>query len=310
MEGRDYCRGKGDFKMKAILFDLDGVITSERIYWNCAGLAIAKSLGGKLPENTREKIWIAKKLLPDDVIKGFKEAGVNSNWDIAYCASVLSKLGRNVHEFIVELNKRGYKGLDYLKLLDEIDPSEKHDRESGDWKESHKRFQACYYELADTDEPAISLKDIESTIISLRAMGLKLGIVTGRPFLEAKLPLKKWNIWGYFDPALIVTETDIAKESEKQGRHLGKPDPWSLLHAIFTHEKCEQCDIDRIKGDYILVGDSVADVLAAKNAGIKVICVRTGIASEESLRKAGAEIIVNNITNVPVEIQKLMAEGQ
>jgi phosphoglycolate phosphatase-like HAD superfamily hydrolase len=285
--------------MKAVLFDLDGVITSERIYWNCAGMAVARSLGDL--ENSRE--LDAKDVLPDEVIKGFKEAGVNSNWDIAYCSSVLAKLGKDVREFLKELAARGYKGLEYLKLLDELDPSESHDREGGEWKESHKRFQACYYELADSDEPVIGLEKIENALKELMRMGLGLGIVTGRPLSETELPLKKWGLWNYFDSKMIVTETEIAEESERQGKHLGKPDPWPILHAIYANEGCESCG--NFENDYVFVGDSVSDALSAKRAGIRCICVRTGIASEESLREAGADDVVDDVTELPRLIGKL-----
>jgi len=306
MEGRDDGRGKRKFKVKAILFDLDGVITSERIYWNCSGLAFAKYLGSKMPESTRDKIKLARKLLPDKVIEGFKEVGVNSNWDITYAISVLADLGKEPSWLLKEMKNRGMKGLEYLKLLDEIDSSEKHDREGGKWAESHKRFQACYYELEDTDEPVIPLKKIKDTLDILKSMGLKLGIVSGRPYLEAKLPLRKWGLWNYFDPALTVTEREVSEEGKKRGEHLGKPNPYPILRAIFNNEKCEPCEIKQIAEDYILVGDSVADVLAAKNAGIPLICVRTGIASEESLRQAGAEMIVDDIVSVPATVRKLL----
>jgi phosphoglycolate phosphatase-like HAD superfamily hydrolase len=180
--------------MKAVLFDLDGVITSERIYWNCSGLALAKFLGRKLPEKEAEKIKLAKSLLPDDVIRGFKENGVNSNWDIAYASSILVRAGKDVKDFLAELKRRNMKGVEYLKLLDEFDPSEKHDRDGGSWGEAHKRFQACYYELEDTDEPAIPLEKIKKSLDELKAMGLRLGIVSGRPLKEADKPLKKWEL--------------------------------------------------------------------------------------------------------------------
>lgn len=291
--------------MKAVLFDLDGVITSERIYWNCSGLAFAKYIGSKISEDPKEKIKLAKRLLPDATIRGFKEAGINSNWDITYIISVLADIGKEPGWFIKELNARGMKGLDYLKLLDEIDPSEKHDRDGSKWAESHKRFQACYYELEGTDEPVIPLEKIKETLKALKGMGLKLGIVSGRPYLEAKLPLRKWGIWGYFDPAMIITETETSAEGKKVGRHMGKPDPYSILKAISNNEKCDPCDMKNLANDYVFVGDSVADVLAAKNAGIPVICVRTGIASEQSLRDAGADIITSDITELSKTIKTL-----
>lgn len=292
--------------MKGVLFDLDGVITSERVYWNCSGLALAKFLGKDIPESGEGKVGLARSLIPDGVIRGFKEAGVNSNWDITYAMTILARAGRGIEWFLKELKKRGYKGMDYLKLLDEIEPSVKHDREGGPWREAHKLFQACYYELEDTDEPVIPLDKIKKALNELKGRGFKLGIVTGRPFREAELPLKRWGLWGMFERGLIVTETEVSEESRKRGEHLGKPNPYPILRAIFTHEKCDPCKVEKIAGDYVFVGDSVSDVLAAKNARIPVICVGTGIASNESLKKAGCDVLVEDVTDVPEAVKAFL----
>ncbi len=293
--------------MKAVLFDLDGVITSERIYWNCSGLAFARFRDMDVPEDREGKVRLAQKLLPDTVIKRFKEAGINSNWDITYAISVLNTIGKDVNWFLDEVERRGYKGLDYLKLLDELDPSVKHDREGGPWEKAHKKFQQCYYELEETDEPAIPLEQVSKALEELKGMGFRLGIVTGRPYKEAELPLKRWGLWDYFEKGLIVTETEVSEESKKRGEHLGKPNPYPILRAIFANEECDECDIEKIRDDYVFVGDSVSDVVAAKRAGIPVICVNTGIAGEESLRKAGADLIVEDLSRVPEAIKGFRA---
>lgn len=290
--------------MKAVFFDLDGVITSERIYWNCSGLALAKYKGERIPKTEAGKVKLAQRLLPDSVIRGFKEAGINSNWDITYASSIVSRLGKDAKWFQKELKKRGYKGLDYLKLLDELDPSQKHSREGGEWKESHKKFQACYYELEHTDETVIPLGKVKKSLGELRAMGLRLGIATGRPLGEVDKPLKRWGLWDYFEPTMIITEDDASREEARIGMHVGKPDPWIILYAISRSEKCSIEEAKKLADEYIYVGDSVADVLAAKNAGTPLICVNTGIASKASLKAAGAEVIIKDLSVLPKEIKK------
>ncbi len=293
--------------MKAVLFDLDGVITSERIYWNCSGLAFARFRGMDVPEDQEGKVRLAQNLVPDSVIKRFKEVGINSNWDITYAMTVLSGLGKSVDWFLDELEGRGYRGMDYLNLLDELDPSVRHDRDGGPWEEAHKRFKRCYYELENTDEPAIPLKRIKAALNEIRGMGFALGIVTGRPYREAELPLRRWGLWDYFEKGLIVTETEVSEESKKRGEHLGKPNPYPILRAIFAHERCDPCEVEEISGDYVFVGDSVSDVVAAKSAGIPVICVDTGIAGAESLKKAGADMIVRDLSKVPGAVERLLS---
>jgi phosphoglycolate phosphatase-like HAD superfamily hydrolase len=260
-----------------------------------------------MPKRDDEKVKLAQSLLPDSIIRGFKENGVNSNWDIAYAMSILARSGKDPEAFLLKMKKRGMKGIEYLKLLDEFDPSEKHDREGGSWGAAHKRFQACYLELEETDEPVMPLSKIKKALDELKGMGLKLGIVTGRPLREADKPLKRWGLWDYFDRNIIVTDDDVDEESKRRGKHVGKPDPWPILRAIFKSEGCSPGDAKKAAEDYVLVGDSVSDVLAAKNAGIKVICVKTGIASEDSLRKAGGGIVVKDITDVPGVVKRLIS---
>jgi HAD superfamily hydrolase (TIGR01549 family) len=281
--------------MKGVLFDLDGVITSERIYWNCSGLAIARYLNKETPDDLEGKIETAKRHMPDEAIRSFKERGINSNWDITYAASVLSETDKSLDWFLGELENRDMRGMDYISLLDEIDPSHKHDREGGPWEKAHESFQSCYYELEDTDEPVISLDRIKSALEELKNGGLGLGIVTGRPYNEAKKPLKNWKIWDFFDEDMIITEREVREESERRGRHMGKPDPWPILKAVREGDNAS---------DYVFVGDSVSDVLAAKNAGMPIICVNTGIASKKSLTNAGADKIVDDVSDVPAALKE------
>jgi len=291
--------------MKAILFDLDGVITSERVYWNCGGLALARYLDKEIPKNTKEKVKLAQELLPDKVIQRLKNAGINSNWDITYVASIIIKKGLDMDKFLDELEKRRYVGMDYFKLLDEIDPSEEHKREGGSWKESHERFHTCYQELKGTDEPVISLDGIKAALEELDGIGLKLGIVTGRPLSEVKPTLSRWGLWDYFDKNIIVTDDEVQIESKKRGVHIGKPDPWPIQHAIARNEGCNESEVGRFAKDYLFVGDSTSDVISAKNAGVPIICVNTGIASEEALKDAGCNSIVEDITDIPKAIKSL-----
>ena len=83
---------------KLIIFDLDGVITSEEAYWDTAGLVIHELLYSPRYwniENTLEEYQpvvtaeasrkISRSILPEAVIVGFKSRAVNSNWDTCFC---------------------------------------------------------------------------------------------------------------------------------------------------------------------------------------------------------------------------------
>ena len=88
-----------DFKGK-IIFDMDGVITSEECYWNTAALTVWELLYGKhylglspgreLPvfsafPDARDISNIRRVIFQQDkVIAFFKQKAVNSNWDLAF----------------------------------------------------------------------------------------------------------------------------------------------------------------------------------------------------------------------------------
>ena len=83
-----------------IVFDLDGVITSEKAYWVTAGLVLHELLysphywnisgttGPYRPVKTIEEcVWLSEETLPETVILKLKARSINSNWDTCYTAS-------------------------------------------------------------------------------------------------------------------------------------------------------------------------------------------------------------------------------
>jgi len=91
---------------KYIIFDLDGVITSEEMYWRCAALVVCEILSGDLWNRENQTAFLSKKNIFDaersklaedkaseimetvfcgkKTISKFKRYGVNSNWDLGY----------------------------------------------------------------------------------------------------------------------------------------------------------------------------------------------------------------------------------
>lgn len=84
-----------------LIFDLDGVITSEEAYWDCTGLTLHELLFSprywNLARNTpyqpaasaRESREISRATLPEWLILSFKARALNSNWDTCYAAVCL-----------------------------------------------------------------------------------------------------------------------------------------------------------------------------------------------------------------------------
>jgi len=66
---------------RKIIFDLDGVITSESAFWDSAALTVAEFMGFPMdtPAKLRETLFCR-----DRLIRLVKNRGVNSNWDLVY----------------------------------------------------------------------------------------------------------------------------------------------------------------------------------------------------------------------------------
>ena len=82
-----------------IIFDLDGVITSEEAYWDTAGLVLHELLYSPCYWNVAQNATVQQYLpasdatsshllgnetLPQQVIIGLKARAINSNWDTCY----------------------------------------------------------------------------------------------------------------------------------------------------------------------------------------------------------------------------------
>ena len=76
-----------------------------------------------------------------------------------------------------------------------------------------------------------------------------------------------------------------------------KPDPASLL-------KCTQ-ELGISLTECIFVGDSRADVIAGKSAGVPVIAVSTGVASRDQLALEMPDYMMDSLALLPEHIMNL-----
>lgn len=161
------------------------------------------------------------------------------------------------------------------------------------------------------EEPILPAEKIRNTLQELRRQGWSLGIATGRPSNELYIPLEKMDLWGFFDPESVVTYDDVA-EAEKKHRlqgilPLGKPHPFSFLKAYWG-KGCDEKELfnppyPRVPGDCcFVVGDSPADLLAAREMGAAFIGVLTGYGKDDVqslFLKEGARAVLPDITRLP-----------
>jgi len=84
-----------------IIFDLDGVITNEEAYWDCAGLTLHEllysprywGLSGDTPyqpvTTAAESRRLSRMVYPEEHILSLKARALNSNWDTCYAMAFL-----------------------------------------------------------------------------------------------------------------------------------------------------------------------------------------------------------------------------
>lgn len=118
---------------------------------------------------------------------------------------------------------------------------------------------------------------------ALKGMGFKLAILTGGNHRIEDV-LKHHNIRQYFDSVVHCERVTHPK-----------PHPEGLLLAL------DECGVGAT--DAIMVGDSVQDIEAGKNAKVAmVIAVTHGIGKREDLARAGADYFVDSL----IELQNYL----
>ncbi|MDH5164267.1 HAD family hydrolase [Heyndrickxia oleronia] len=138
--------------------------------------------------------------------------------------------------------------------------------------------------------------------------GLQIGIGTGRPDLETIKPFEYLNWLNYFDRNHIVTADEVL-EAEKQHPSyapLSKPNPYTFIQAEKGKQtpiaSCLKIDLPLENGDQILVvGDSLADLLAARDMGCRFAAVLTGLSGQEARKEFEehqAEFILDSVLDV------------
>jgi phosphoglycolate phosphatase-like HAD superfamily hydrolase len=99
--------------------------------------------------------------------------------------------------------------------------------------------------------------------------------------------LEKHGLAKYFQHIITALDTNNPK-----------PAPEALI-------KCAQ-QMAIPASDCIVVGDSVADIRAGKNAGIKTVAVLSGLFSREELEKEKPYLILKNVTELPSFLEKIL----
>ncbi len=196
-------------------------------------------------------------------------------------------------------------------VLDVVGTRNHHLIQSGSWNPEDDLVVRIYQEiylgpelfLREYGTPARfytghGLIDDEVRIISVETVALLcrhhlLGLVTGRPRMEAEYALKHLGLWPYF--RVLVSLDEVRAEMKRRGtdEFLGKPHPWSLLEAARILDPSGK---ERV----VFVGDTNDDMRAAVAARPSRSTLAVGCAyvyedpaeAVPHLREAGADLII------------------
>lgn len=146
--------------------------------------------------------------------------------------------------------------------------------------------------------------------------GISIGIGTGRPALETITPFQHLDWLKYFAENHIVTDDDVVKGQKEApaGTSLSKPNPFTYIMALLgrnhSASDCLQRKLPLENGEEILiVGDSIADLLAARQMGCRFAAVLTGLSGEEAraeFEKHHADYILDNVLDVKGLIESFL----
>lgn len=162
-------------------------------------------------------------------------------------------------------------------------------------------------------------KEIAQLFQSLKDVGVNIGIGTGRPELETIEPFKHLDWLRYFDLNQIVTADDVLKAEQEHPdlAPLSKPNPFTYLRALDSKNGSTLESIHKslplVDGETILVvGDSLADFLAAKQMGCRFAAVLTGLSGKDArteFEEDNAEFILDSVLDVQELVQSINNEG-
>lgn len=157
--------------------------------------------------------------------------------------------------------------------------------------------------------PLVTPNAFSALLERLASEQFTFGIATGRPAIETRVPLTELGWMQWFAESRVSTASDvlIAEAEHSAFAPLSKPHPYSYLRSflnspspaeVLAHPLPLNSNIGR---HVLIVGDSVADLLAAQRMGCMFAAVLTGLdgaKARDSFASLGADFIVEDVLGV------------
>ena len=144
-----------------------------------------------------------------------------------------------------------------------------------------QRFYFHYDRMHEDQEfQARAYPGVEEGLAQLHARGLRLGVVTNKARYAAAALLVHLGLSPWVD---VVVGGDTAEHR--------KAHPQPLLHA------CEELIVS--PAEALMVGDSATDVLAARAAGMRILCVPYGYNEGADPRTLDCDAFIDSVAELP-----------
>jgi phosphoglycolate phosphatase-like HAD superfamily hydrolase len=151
-------------------------------------------------------------------------------------------------------------------------------------------------------------QEIDELFQFLNASGFTIGIGTGRPELETIQPFQHLDWLRHFDENRIVTADEVLKAEQElpERKSLSKPHPFTYIMGLRGKEASVQdclttpLPIDNAE-TVVVVGDSLADLLAARQLGCQFAAVLTGLSGKDArsdFEKHEADYILDTVLDL------------
>jgi len=141
-------------------------------------------------------------------------------------------------------------------------------------------YKGSYMKFIDKTE---ILPNVRETLSRVRAMGIRMALVTTKSRENAVKILKAFDLLDYFE---------FTHGFEDTWEHKPSAEPMTKAIARMGLHPSE----------VVVIGDSDADVRSGRSAGAKVIAVTTGVTPLDRIQAERPDHIIGNISKVPAII--------
>lgn len=124
------------------------------------------------------------------------------------------------------------------------------------------------------------IEGAEDLLVELKQQGRTIAVATSKPEVMAVEIIRHFNLTGYFD-LVAGAEMDVNGRNKKAD---------VIEHAL--------SQLDASREGVVMIGDRHHDIEGAKAAGIASIGVLCGYGSREELEAAGADFIVEKLSQI------------